>query len=209
MKNNFNSIAFVSALALHLIVFGVLVIGADLSLFKEKPKVQKVMIHATVIDQKVLTDLAHRKAELIRIEKQKKQQIAAEVLRKKREKEQVIAQKIAQEKRKVAEAIREKKRISDEKIARQKVLKEAKRVAEVKRVADVKRAAKLKEKKRIAEVKRLAKVKETQRLAKIKKAQKKARDRKERLRQAELDKAMEAEFADAFSEAQNTQQLSE
>lgn len=82
MKNNFNSIAFISALALHLIVLGVLVMGADMSLFKEKPKVPKVMIHATVINQKALTDLAHRKAEKVRVEKHRKQQIVAEELRK-------------------------------------------------------------------------------------------------------------------------------
>ncbi|WP_094752266.1 cell envelope integrity protein TolA [Psychromonas sp. CD1] len=199
-KNDCNNIAFVSALALHLIVVGVLIIGANYTLPKEKPKPQKIIINATMVNPELLLDLANRKSELIRKERQRKQQIVAEKLRKKRKKEQLLAQKTAQEKRKIEEAKIEKKRIYDAQVVQQKAVKEAKRVAEVKRVADIK------EQKRVAEVKRLVKVKEKQRLASIAKV---AAAEKERLRQAELDKAMEAEFSDAFSQAKNAKELSE
>ncbi|WP_028863009.1 cell envelope integrity protein TolA [Psychromonas aquimarina] len=235
MKNSSTIIAFITALALHLIVGGVLLMNVDLSFTKEKIKSSTPVIQASVVDQKLFDDLAQRKkdkqlADKRRIEKarQEKERIKrAEAKRKKQEADRIKAEK--------AEIVRKKKeaqRIQAEKVLAAKKLKAKQEAAKAKKLADDKRRKQEAERKK-AEAKR--KKQEAQRIqaekaakakaAKIKaekeakakaakiKAEKEAKRRaeaeKERLRQAELDRQMESEFEDAFSSAQNSKQLSE
>jgi len=225
MKNSSSLIAFISALSLHLILGSVLLMSVDFALPKEKPK--GVVINASVVNQKLFDDLAQRKAnkklaEKRKIEKarqekkareNKRKKIAKEkALRKQREIERIKAEKLlvakklkAEKAKKLAESKLRKKeaaRIEAEKkaIAKQKKVKAERLKAE--KAASVK-AAKIKAEKE-------AKIKaEKEAKIKAKKIAKQKADENERLRQAELDKQMEAEFADEFSSAQSSKQLSE
>lgn len=118
--------------------------------------------------------------------------VAAKELRAKKDAEK--AKKIADDKRKKQDAERIKKQEAD-RVKKKKA--EAKRI-EAEKVA----AAKALKAKKAKEAKAL-------KAKRAKEAKAKAAKDAERLRQAELDKQMEAEFADSFSSAQSSKQLSE
>jgi len=257
MKNSTTLIAFITALALHLIVGAVMLLGLDFSLLKEPPKKEVVVINASMVNKKLFDDLAQKKAQIeadkLAAAKRKAEQIRQEKARVKREKQlaekrrrAAEAKRIQAEKDKLARQKKEEERILFEKIVAAKELRAKKEAEKAKKIADAKRkkeeaerveaeriaAAKaLKEKQ--AEAKRIeaekiaaakalkekqekeAKIK-AEKLAAEKAAKIKAekeRQRKaaeaERLRQAELDRQMEAEFDDAFSDAKSSKQLSE
>ena len=213
MKNSSSLIAFISALSLHLIIGSVLLMSVDFSLPKEKPK--GVVINASVVSQKLFDDLAQRKtdkklAEKRKIEKAREEKKARDDKRKKIAKEKALRKK------------REVERIKAEKLLVAKKLKAKKEAEKAKKIAESKfrkkEAARIEaEKKAIAKQKKVkaerlkAEKVATAKAAKIK-AEKIAKQKaaeKERLRQADLDKQMEAEFADEFSSAQSSKQLSE
>lgn len=251
MKNSTTFTAFITALALHLLIGAVILLGMDFKFPKDKPK-QEVIINASVVSQKLFDDLASRKAQQeadkLAAAKRKADQIRAEKARIAREKKQAEQQRkdaerkrVEAEKAAVARKKKEEDRIRFEEIVAAKaerakkaaeverkkqeairVKKEAERVkrqAEIKRVeAEKLAAAKALKEKQAAEAKlkaaKEAKLKaekeaklKAERAAKLKAERQKAEA--ERLRQAELDKQMEAEFADAFSSAQSSKQLSE
>jgi len=219
MKNSLTLIAFISAFALHIIIGGLLLIGIDFSLPKEKPSPS--IITASAVSQKLFDDLAQRKKEKIRAEQRKK-----ELLRKKRERIEREKQQAEQLRRKIeadrikakqAEALRKKReaeRIQAEKITAAKRLKAKRKKQEAERAKAAKiareKAAKEKAAREKAAREKAAREKAArEKAAREKAAREKAAREKERLRQAELDRQMEAEFADEFSSAQSAKQISE
>jgi len=246
MKNSTTLIAFITALALHLIIGAVMLLGLDLSLLKEPPKKEVIVINASTVSQKLFDDLAQKKAQQeadkLAAAKRKAQQIRDEKARVKREKQlaekrrkAAEAKRIQAEKAELARQKKEEERLLFEKIVAARELKakkeaeKAKKIAEEKRkkeeaerVAQQKAEAKRIEAEKVAAAKALkekqaqeAKIK-AEKLAAEKAAKLKAeqeRKRKaaeaERLRQSELDRQMEAEFEDAFSDAKSSKQLSE
>ena len=215
MKNSSTVIAFISAFALHLIVGGVLLMNVDLSFPKEKAK--PTIINASVVSQKMFDDVAQRKKEKILQEKRRKEQLRKE--REREQRERVRAQKkrkrIERERIQAAKtkALRKEQRIKTEKLLAAKKLRAKQEAEKAKKIADDKR--KKQEAERL-KAEKLAQEKRSREDAKRRKAEKTAREKavkaakeKERLRQAELDKQMEAEFEDAFSSAQTAKQLSE
>lgn len=209
MKKSKHLIAFVSAVSLHLMIGGVLLMNVDFSRPKDKPKKEAVVIQASVVSQKMFDDLAQRKENKKRAEQQKKIQARKEIERKKeaakRQEALIKKQKADKIKAEKAEALRKKE--SAMKLAAEKELKEKKAAekARKEKQAIEKEAERVKQEK-LAEVK-AAKIK-ADKVAAIEEKRKAAAE-KERLRQAELDQQMEAEFADDFSTAQTAQQLSE
>lgn len=232
MKNSTTPIAFITAISLHLIIGGVLLMTADFSLSKVKPKEVPSIIEASVVSQQMFDDLAQRKANKILAEKQRKEKIRQQEARKKAEikrqqvlRQQQAAERVKVEKAKILRQQQEKQRIEAQKVRAAEALKQEKIVAKQKQAAKVKAAnvAKQKADKIVKEkAQKAAKIKAAKE-AKIKavkaakiKAQQQARIKaaavaaeKERLRLAELDKQMEAEFSDDFSNAQSAKQLSE
>lgn len=208
MKNSSSLIAFISALSLHLIIGSVLLMSVDFSLPKEKPK--GVIINASVVSQKLFDDLAQRKtdkklAEKRKIEKAREEKKARDDQRKK------IAKEKALRKKREAERIKTEKSLVAKKLKVKKEAEKAKKLAESK--LRKKELARIEtEKKAIAKQKKMkAERLKAEKVAKIK-AEKIAKQKaaeKERLRQADLDKQMEAEFADEFSDAKSSKQLSE
>ena len=238
MKNSTTFIAFVTALSLHLIIGAVLLLGMEFSLPKDKPKQEAIIINASMVNQKLFDDLAQKKADKVAYEKRKIEQQRKEKARKKREK-QLAEKKRKQAEAKRAQAAKaeatrkqkEEERRLFEEIVAAKELRAKKEAQKAKKIADDKRKKQNAErvKKQQAEAKRIeaekvavakalkakqakeAKIK-ADKVAKAKaakEAQQKAAEKAERLRQAELDKQMEAEFADSFSSAQSSKQLSE
>ncbi|WP_022941814.1 cell envelope integrity protein TolA [Psychromonas hadalis] len=225
MKNSTTVIAFVTALSLHLIVGGVLLMSMDFSLPKNKPK-EMIVIKASVVNQKLFDDLAQKKADKVASEKRKIEQKRAEKARIKREKKraekkrkEVEAMRVKAEKVKAAEKKKLEERILFEKIVAAKALRAKKEAEKTKKIAEEK--FKKQEEKRIKREQEEAKRIEVEKVAVAKalkekrakeakiKADKEAKRKAEHLRQAELDKQMEAEFADSFSSAQSSKQLSE
>ncbi|MFT6987338.1 MAG: colicin import membrane protein [Psychromonas sp.] len=231
MKNSSVWIAFISALSLHLILGGILLMNVDFSLPKEKP--QTPIINASVVSQKMFDDLAQRKDDQKLAEKRAQDKARQEQERLKREKKQaeekrkkIESDRIKDEKQKVLRKKREVERVQAEKALAAKQLK-AKQVADkAKKLADAKakkekaervQAEKLAQEKRkrieseriqAAKVAKEKALKEANILAE-KEAKRKADAEAERLRQNELDKQMAAEFEDSFSSAQSSKQLSE
>ncbi|PKG40335.1 cell envelope integrity protein TolA [Psychromonas sp. Urea-02u-13] len=159
---------------------------------------------ARVKREKQVADKKRKQAEAKRVKAEK-----AEVARKQKVEDQILFEKIVAAKElraKKAKKVADAKRVEKEKVRKkQEADRIKKQKAETKRVEAEKLATAkaLKEKKA-----RDAKLK-ADKAAKEKAAQRKAKEKAERLRQAELDKQMEAEFADSFSSAQSSKQLSE
>jgi len=237
MKNSPDLISFVSALCIHLIIGGVLLMNVDFDLPKEKPKEAVTVIEASVVSQKMFDDLAKLKAD-----KLKEQQRLKEEARKKKEREEAekkrqaeLLKKQAEEKIKAEKAEILRKKLEAERIAAEKV-RVAKALKAKKEAAEALKKKQAAEKKALAEKKKLEKI-QAEKLAKEKAAKEKAAKEKaiedarikaeqeakrkaeeeakrkaeeeERLRQSELDRQMEAEFSDDFSSARNAKQLSE
>lgn len=246
MKNSATLIAFITAVSIHLIIGGLLLMNVEFSLPKEKPKPEVAIIEASIVSQQMFDDLAKSKADKKRAEQKKKDDARKKKAReaadkkrkdaliKKKKDDKIKAKKDAEQRKK-----KEAQRVKAEKVAAAKALKQ-------KQAADKK--AKALQQKKAAEKKALATKKEAERvkaeqvkadkikadkLAKDKAAKEKAAKEKaikdakikaekeakrkadaiaaesERLRQAELDKQMEAEFSDDFSSARSAKQLSE
>ncbi len=228
MKNSSTVIAFITAVALHLIIGGVLLMNIDFSLPKEKPKTP--IINASLVSQKMFDDLAQRKNEKTLAEKRKIEQARKEKERIKREKKRaeekrkkIESDRIKAEKAQVLRKKREVERIQAEKLLAAKKLKAKQEADKAKKLADAKRKKKeaervkaeknAQEKRKKKEAERVqaekaakAKALKEARLKAEKETKRKAAAEKERLRQAELDKQMEAEFADEFSSAQSSKQ---
>jgi len=246
MKNSTTLIAFITALALHLIVGAVMLLGLDFSLLKEPPKKEAVVINASMVNKKLFDDLAQKKAQIeadkLAAAKRKAEQIRQEKARVKREKQLAEkrrkvaeAKRVQAEKDKIARQKKEEERILFEKIVAAKELRAKQEAAEAKKIADAQRkkeeaervkqqqaeakrieaekvaAAKALKEKQAQEAKIKAEKLAAEKAAKIKaeKERKAKAAEAERLRQAELDRQMEAEFEDAFSDARSSKQLSE
>lgn len=231
MKNSSTLIAFISALSLHLIIGGLLLMNIDFSLPKEKP--QTAIINASVVNQKMFDDLARRKDDKKLAEKtaQEKAEQAQQRLQREKQlaeekRQKIESDRIQAEKQKVLRKKQETERIQAEKELAAKQLKQQQEADKAKKLADdkaKKEQAQRQEASKLAEEKR--KKVEAERIQAEKVAQEKARKeakiraekeakRKadaaaERLRQDELDKQMAAEFADSFSDARSSKQLSE
>jgi len=232
MKDRSILIAFTTALLLHIIIATLLLMNVNFSFIKAPPKNQAPIINATIVNQKLFDDLAQRKNEKKQAEKKKieeeKQRIQqekqkAEEQRREKEEQRVQAQKeaerisaekvLAEKKLKAQQKAKKAKKIADDK-RKQQQAEQARKIADEKRkqqqaeqarkIADEKRKQQQAEQARkIAEEKR----QKIEAAAKVAKA--KAEQEKERLRRAELDKQMDAQFEDAFSSAQSSKQLSE
>lgn len=215
MKDSSILIAFITALLLHIIVGTVLLLNVNFPKLKTEPKNSAPIINASVINQKLFDDLAQRKSEKTQAEKKKveeeKQRIQqekkkAEALRKLKETKRIQAEKAETDRKK-----KEAQRIVAEKTLAVKQLKAKRDAEKAKQVADQKRKKQQAEKARKQAEEKRKKV-ETEKIAAAKaaaSAKAKAEQEKERLRRAELDKQMDAQFEDTFSNAQSSRQLSE
>lgn len=237
MKNSTTSTAFITALLLHLIVGVVLLFGMEFSLPKEKPK-ESVIINASMVSQKLFDDLVKKKADIVTAEKRKvdqqrkeKERVKRDKLRKEKQRKEAEAKRVKAKKEKAVRKKKEEDRILFEKIVAAKELRAKKDAEKAKKIADDKR--KKQETERVNKQKQETKRIEAEKVAAAKALkEKKAKDAKikaakdakikaakdakikaakaaERLRQAELDKQMEAEFEDSFSSAQSSKQQSE
>jgi len=224
MKSSSIVIAFISAFTLHVIIVGLLLAGIDFSLPKEKPKVE--VIQASAISQKLFDDLAQRKLAKAEEKKKKAEQLRKEQARLKALAEKQQADKIAKIKAEKEKAAKEKAAAeAKEKAAKAKAAAEAKvKAAKAKAAAEAK--AKAAKAKAVAEAKAKAAKAKAAKEAKVKAAKAKAeklakekaikaakakaaKEKAEKERQAELDRQMEAEFADEFSTAKSRKELSE
>jgi len=237
MKKSTNLIAFLIAFSLHVLLGGLLLMNIDFSLPKEKPKEAVSIIDASLVSQKMFDDLAERKTKKKLLEQRKKddaqkkkEREKADRKRKELEKKRKDAlikkqklDKIKAEKADAARKEKEAKRVAAEKMLAEKKLKQ-KKADEKRALAKKKALAKEKEAEKIkaekikaekvkAEKEKAEKVKAEKAKAEKAKAEKvkaeKAKAEKERLRQSELDKQMEAEFSNDFSNARSAKQLSE
>ncbi|MCP4323939.1 MAG: cell envelope integrity protein TolA [Alteromonadales bacterium] len=167
MKNSTFLIAFITALALHLIVGAVLLLGMDFSLPTEKKK-EQVIINASMVNQKLFDDLAQKKkqikADAVAAEKRKLQKKREEKARIKREKQRAEkkrkiaeAKRVKAEKAEVARKKKEEDRRLFEKIVAAKELRAKKDAEKAKQVAETKRKKQEAErvKKQKAEAKRI------------------------------------------------------
>ncbi len=167
MKTSTNLVAFITALSLHLIVGGLLLMNVDFSLPKDKPKEAVSIIEATIINQQMLDDLAksaqkNKQAQQQKIDdarQQKERELAEaerqQALLKKQKEDQIRAEKEAVQ-RKEQEVLRQQqevKRLEAEKVAaaqalqeKQKAEAEAKVLQEKKKADDAARALKEKQK---------------------------------------------------------------
>ncbi|MFT6926434.1 MAG: colicin import membrane protein [Psychromonas sp.] len=225
MKDRSTLIAFITALLLHIIVGSVLLMNVNFSILKTQPKNEVPIINATVINQKLFDDLAQRKSEKIQAEKKKveeeKQRIQqekkkAEDLRKKKETKRIEAEKAdTLRKKKAAERIVAEKALAAKQLKAKQDAEKAKKVADEKlkkQQAENARKQAEEQRKKIEAQKAEAQRVEAQKVAAEKaaaEAKVKAQQEKERLRKAELDKQMDAQFEDTFSNAQSSRQLSE
>lgn len=215
MKDSSILIAFITALLLHIIVGTVLLLNVNFPKLKTEPKNSAPIINASVINQKLFDDLAQRKSEKTQAEKKKveqeKQRIQqekkkAEALRKQKETKRIQAEKAETDRKK-----KEAQRIVAEKTLAVKQLKAKRDAEKAKQVADQKRKKQQAEKARKQAEEKRKKI-EAEKIAAAKaaaSAKAKAEQEKERLRRAELDKQMDAQFEDTFSNAQSSRQLSE
>lgn len=213
MKDSSTLIAFITALLLHIIVGTVLLLNVNFPNLKTEPKNAAPIINATVVNQKLFDDLAQRKSEKTQAEKKKveqeKQRIQqekkkAEELRKKKETRRIQAEK--------AETLRKKKeadRVAAEKKRVAKQLKAKQDAEKAKKIADDKRKKQQAENARKQAEEKRKKIEDEKIAAAKAAAAAKAEQEKERLRRAELDKQMDAQFEDTFSNAQSSRQLSE
>lgn len=215
MKDSSILIAFITALLLHIIVGTVLLLNVNFPKLKTEPKNSAPIINASVINQKLFDDLAQRKSEKTQAEKKKveeeKQRIQqekkkAEALRKQKETKRIQAEKAETDRKK-----KEAQRIVAEKTLAVKQLKAKRDAEKAKQVAEDKRKKQQAEKARKQAEEKRKKI-EAEKIAAAKaaaSAKAKAEQEKERLRRAELDKQMDAQFEDTFSNAQSSRQLSE
>lgn len=167
MKNSTTFIAFITALALHLILGAVLLMGVDFDMFKDKPKQEVAIINASMVNQQLFDNLAQKKAQQkadkLAAKKRKEDKIRKEKARVEREKKReetrrkkAEAKRIKAEKEKIERKKKEEERILFEKIVAAKELRAKKAAAEAKKLADAQR--KKEEAKRIkqqAEAKRI------------------------------------------------------
>jgi len=236
MKNSPDLISFISALSIHLIIGGVLLMNVDFDLPKEKPKEAVTIIEASVVSQKMFDDLAQLKVDKLKEEQRLKDEARRQKEREEAEKARQAAllkkqeeERIQAEKAEVLRKKQEAERIAAEKALAAKVLKEKKEAAEALKKKQAAEKKALEEKQALEKIKaeKLAQEKaakekaiEEARLKAIEdariKAEKEAKIKAEkeaaeaeRLRQEELDRQMEAEFSEDFSSARNAKQLSE
>ena len=216
MKDRSILIAFTTALLLHIIIATLLLMNVNFSFIKAPPKNQAPIINATIVNQKLFDDLAQRKNEKKQAEKKK---IEEEKQRIQQEKQKAEEQRREKEEQRV-QAQKEAERISAEKVLAEKKLKAQQKAKKAKKIADDKRkqqqaeqARKIADEKRkqqqAEQARKIAEEKRQKIEAAAKVAKAKAEQEKERLRRAELDKQMDAQFEDAFSSAQSSKQLSE
>jgi colicin import membrane protein len=203
-------IPFLIAVGLHVLIGILLVVGANFSLAKEKPKKETAVINATVISQQQFNDLADRKKAKRAAEQRKKDQIRKEKEKRKRDKARAKRREIEKKKRKEAEvkkqkrlkkenALRKKKeadRVKAEKLLAAKVAKKKKADALAKKRAEAKRQKKAEQErlrlKKIAQEKARADAKrQKEKKAKEAKARK---ERQERERKAKLEKERQAKL---------------
>ncbi|ABM02578.1 Cell division and transport-associated protein TolA [Psychromonas ingrahamii 37] len=216
MKNRSTLIAFIGALLMHIIVGTLLLLNVNFSNPKIKPKNEVPIINATVVDQKLLDNLAQRQSEKKQAERKKVEQEKQRIEQEKKK----AAERVAAEKKQAAEKLKAKqdaekaKKVAAEKAAAEKVAAEkvaaekvaAEKVAAEKAAAEKAAAEKAAAEKAAAE-KAAAEKAAAEKAAAAAKV--KAEQEKERLRRAELDKQMDAQFEDTFSNAQSSRQLSE
>jgi len=174
MKNSPDLISFISALSIHLIIGGVLLMNVDFDLPKEKPKEAVTIIEASVVSQKMFDDLARLKADKLKEEQRLKDEARRQKEREEAEKARQAAllkkqeeERIQAEKAEVLRKKQEAERIAAEKALAAKVLKEKKEAAEA---LKKKQAA---EKKALEEKQALEKIK-AEKLAQEKAAKEKA-----------------------------------
>ncbi|WP_413701591.1 cell envelope integrity protein TolA [Psychromonas sp. KJ10-10] len=231
MKNSTTFIAFITALALHLIVGAVMLLGLDFDFLKDKPKPEATVINASMINQKLFDDLAEKKAQqksdVAAAEKRELEQKRQEQARIQREKE-LVAQKIkqAEEKRiKEQKAEAERKQKEEERILlkkllrlkkkeRKKKLKKQKRYADAKRKQEEERIRKQKEEaERVAAEKLKAEKALQEKLAKEAKikAEKEEKERQEKLKAEQEAKARKeaTEKAERLRQAELDKQMQE
>jgi colicin import membrane protein len=222
MKSRSTLIAFISALLLHIIVGTLLLLNMNFSNIKPKPKNEVPIINATVVDQKLFDDLAQRKNEKKEAERKKveeeKQRIEQEKQRIQQEKKKAADLRIKKENQRIqaekAETLRKEKeaaRVVAEKKRAAEQLKAKQDAEKAKKIANEKREKQQAENARKQAEEKRKKV-EAQKIAAEKaaaKAKVEAKQEKERLRRAELDKQMEAQFENTFANAQSSRQLSE
>ncbi|MEI6896046.1 MAG: cell envelope integrity protein TolA [Psychromonas sp.] len=218
MKNSTTFIAFVTALSLHLILGAVMLLGMNFSWLEDKPKEQVVIINASIVNQKLFDDLAQKKQDILAEIKRKEDQVRKEKERIQREKQasekrrkEAEIKRIQAEKDAIVRKKKEQEKLALEKIAIAKALKVKKEAEKAKKMAEAERKKQQAEMKRIetekVAVAKALEAKQAKEQAEIKRQQKAAET--ERLRQAELDKQMQAEFESEFSDAQNSKHMSE
>lgn len=224
MKDRSTLIAFITALLLHIVAGTLLLLNVNFSNIKTKPKNEVPIINATVVDQKLFDDLAQRKSAKKQAEKQKveeeKKKIEQEKQRVEEEKKKVEELRKQKENSRIqaekAETLRKEKeaeRIVAEKVLAAKQLKDKQDAEKAKKIADDKREKQQAEDARKQAEEKRKKI-EAEKVAAEKaaaevKAKAKAEQEKERLRRAELDKQMDTQFEDSFSNAQSSRQLTE
>jgi len=174
MKNSPDLVSFISALSIHLIIAGVLLMNVDFDLPKEKPQETFTIIDTSLVSQKMFDDLAQLKTDKAKEEQRLKDEARKQKEREEAEKARQAALLKKQEEERVqaekAEVLRKKQeaeRVAAEKALAAKVLKEKKEAAEA---LKIKQAA---EKKALEEKQALEKVK-AQKLAQEKVAKEKA-----------------------------------
>jgi len=196
MKKSIDLIAFITALSLHLIIGGVLLMGIDFSFKKDKPQ-SAAIINATIINQNMLDDLAQNAERNKRVKEQKVDDERKEKARKaeqeKREEALVKQQKddkIKEEKAEIARKEKEVERIENEKVAAAEALQKKQKAEEAEKVLAEKKkaddAAKVLADKKAAE---LAKVEKAKKVAEAKAIEEKAAKEKAAKEKAAKEKA--------------------
>ena len=202
MKKSIDLIAFITALSLHLIIGGVLLMGIDFSFKKDKPQ-SAAIINATIINQNMLDDLAQNAERNKRVKEQKVDDERKEKARKaeqeKREEALVKQQKddkIKEEKAEIARKEKEVERIENEKVAAAEALQKKQKAEEAEKVLAEKKkaddAAKVLADKKAAE---LAKVEKAKKVAEAKAIEEKAAKEKAAKEKAAKEKAVKEKAA--------------
>jgi len=188
MKKSPDLISFISALCIHLIIGGVLLMSVDFDLPKEKPKETVAIIEASVVNQKIFDDLAQLKKDKIkeqqRLKEEARKKKAREAAEKKRQAD--LLKKQAEDKIKAEKAEILRKKLEVERIAAEKAKKEAAEALKKKQAA---------EKKALAEKKKLEKIKAEKQAAKEKAARDKAAKEKAAKEKAAKEKAAKEKAA--------------
>lgn len=147
MKKSIDLIAFITALSLHLIIGGVLLMGVDFSFKKDKPQ-SAAIINATIINQNMLDDLAQNAERNKRVKEQKiddeRKEKARKAEQEKRDEALVKQQKddkIKEEKAETARKEKEAERIENEKLAAAEALQEKQKAEEAEKVLAEKKKA--------------------------------------------------------------------